>query len=45
MRKLTPAQWLRLDPARKPQPESFPVSSRDGGEVVASVNGSVLRRA
>ncbi len=39
------SQWLRINPDRRPEPASFPLSSRDGGEVVASANGSILRRA
>ncbi len=42
---LSASQWVRLSPERKPEPESFPLSSRDGGDVIATVNGSVLRRA
>ena len=43
---LSAGQWSRLDPDRKPEPASFPLSSRDGGDVVAvTSNGAVLRRA
>jgi hypothetical protein len=43
---LTASQWSRLDPSRKPEAVSFPVSSQDGGDVVkVASNGAVLRRA
>jgi hypothetical protein len=43
---LTASQWSRLDPSRKPEAESFTLSSKDGGDVVkVAPSGAVLRRA
>jgi hypothetical protein len=44
-RVATAAQWARMDPSRKPEPEGLTLSSRDGGDLVATINGSNLRRS
>lgn len=46
MKRLTASQWLRLQPERRPEPESFPLSSREGGEIIkVAANGAQLRRS
>ena len=42
---LSASQWFRLDDSRRPAPVSFPLSSKDGGELIRSANGTNLRKA
>lgn len=42
----TASQWTRINPDRRaPQTAVLTLSSRDGGDIIAEVNGTKLRKA